>query len=145
MLYSKTCEHAIRALAYLAARPTGELCGLSEIVESEDLPRPFTAKILGDLVQTGLLTSTRGRRGGYAIVRDPREVSLLEIVNIIDGRDRIEQCAAGLDLCHDDAPCPLHDEFKPIREAIRAYLEETTLAALADALRQKRALAREEA
>jgi Rrf2 family protein len=140
MLYSKTCEHAIRALTYLATRPVGELCLVDEIAESENVPRPFTAKILGDLVKAGILTSTRGRLGGYAMARDPESVSLLEIMSIVDGPDRIERCAVGLDPCDDHVPCALHDEFRPLREAIRAYLETTTLAVMAEALQRKRAL-----
>lgn len=144
MLYSKTCEHAIRALAYLAARPVGELCLVGEIADAEDMPRPFTSKILRDLVRAGVLTSSRGPGGGYAMARDPGEISLLEILQIIDGADHIDRCAVGLDLCNEFAPCPLHDEFKPLRDAIRAYLEGTTLAAMSGALKRKRALLAEE-
>ncbi len=144
MLYSKTCERAIRALAYLAARPHGELSLVDEIAEAEDMPRPFTSKILRDLVRAGILTSSRGRGGGYAMARDPAEVSLLEIMQIIDGADHIDRCAVGLDLCNEYAPCPLHDKFQPIRKTIRAYLEGMTLAEMAGGLKRKRAILKEE-
>jgi Rrf2 family protein len=144
MLYSKTCEHAIRALAYLASRPSGDLCLVDEIAEAEDMPRPFTSKILRDLVRAGLLTSSRGPGGGYALAREPSDVSLLEIQQIIDGIGNLDRCAVGLAACNDYAPCPLHDEFKPLRESIRAYLEDTTLADMAGALIRKRALLAEE-
>ena len=76
MLYSKTCEHAIRALAYLAARPVGDLCLVDEIAEAEDMPRPFTSKILRDLVRAGLLTSSRGPGGAQYLKKlDPGERS----------------------------------------------------------------------
>lgn len=143
MLYSKTCEHAIRALAYLAARSLGELCLVDEIADAENMPRPFTSKILRDLVRAGFLTSSRGPGGGYAMARDPGEVSLLEIMEIIDGADHVDRCAVGLDLCNEYAPCPLHDKFQPLRTAIRAYLEGTTLAEMAGGLKRKRALLEE--
>ena len=145
MLYSKTCEHAIRALAYLAARPVGKLCLVDEIAEAEDIPRPFTSKILRDLVRAGVLTSSRGRGGGYALAQDPGEVSLFEIMKIIDGADHVDRCVVGLDLCDENAPCPLHDKFQPLREEIRAYLEGTTLAEMAGGLKRKRALLDERA
>jgi len=144
MLYSKTCEHAIRALAYLASRPSGDLCLVDEIAEAEDMPRPFTSKILRDLVRAGLLTSSRGPGGGYALAREPADVSLLEIQQIIDGIGNLDRCAVGLAACNDYAPCPLHDEFKPLRQSIRSYLEETTLAEMAGALKRKRALLAED-
>jgi Rrf2 family protein len=143
MLYSKTCEHAIRALAYLAARPLGELCLVDEIADAENMPRPFTSKILRDLVRAGFLTSSRGPGGGYAMARDPGEVSLLEIMQVIDGADHVDRCAVGLDLCNEYAPCPLHDKFQPLRTSIRAYLEGTTLAEMAGGLKRKRALLEE--
>ena len=144
MLYSKTCEHAIRALAYLASRPSGDICLVDEIAEAEDMPRPFTSKILRDLVRAGLLTSSRGPGGGYALAREPADVSLLEIQQIIDGIGNLDRCAVGLAACNDYAPCPLHDEFKPLRQSIRSYLEETTLAEMAGALKRKRALLAED-
>jgi len=144
MLYSKTCEHAIRALSYLASRASTDLCLVDEIAEAEDLPRPFTSKILRDLVRAGLLTSSRGPGGGYALARDPEDVSLLEIQQIVDSTDTLSRCAVGLEQCNDQAPCPLHDEFKPLRQSIRVYLEETTLAQMAGALRRKRAILAEE-
>ncbi len=144
MLYSKTCEHAIRALAYLASRPAGDLCLVDEIAEAEDLPRPFTSKILRDLVRAGLLTSSRGPGGGYALARDPEDVSLLEIQQIIDGAGNLDRCVVGLAACNEFAPCPLHDEFKPLREKIRTYLSGTTLEQMSKALKRKRALVEEE-
>ncbi len=144
MLYSKTCEHAIRALAYLASRPAGDLCLVGEIAEAEDLPRPFTSKILRDLVRAGLLTSSRGPGGGYALARDPEDVSLLEIQQIIDGAGILDRCVVGLAACNEFAPCPLHDEFKPLREKIRTYLSGTTLEQMSKALKRKRALVEEE-
>ena len=108
------------------------------------MPRPFTSKILRDLVRAGLLTSARGPGGGYALARDPVDVSLLEIQQIIDGVGNLDRCAVGLSLCNDFSPCPLHDEFKHLRSAIRTYLEETTLAEMAGALKRKRALLAEE-
>lgn len=144
MLYSKTCEHAIRALAYLASRPADDLCLVDEIAEAEDLPRPFTSKILRDLVRAGLLTSSRGPGGGYALARDPEDVSLLEIQQIIDGAGNLDRCVVGLAACNEFAPCPLHDEFKPLREKIRTYLSGTTLEQMSKALKRKRALVEEE-
>jgi len=144
MLYSKTCEHAIRALAYLASRRAGNLCLVDEIAEAEDMPRPFTSKILRDLVRAGLLTSSRGPGGGYALARDPEDVSLLEIQQIIDGAGNLDRCVVGLAACNEFAPCPLHDEFKPLREKIRTYLSGTTLEQMSKALKRKRALVEEE-
>ncbi len=140
ILYSNTCEYAIRALTYLAQQPTGELTMLSEITAAQELPRAFLGKILKDLVRTGMLRSARGPTGGYSLARDPAEISLLEIKEAIDGSGDLERCAVGLSPCSDDAPCPLHDAYKPLRTAIRTYLQDTTLAGLAAGLSEKQVL-----
>ncbi len=142
MLYSKTCEYAIRALSYLALQPPGELRLLGDIAEAEDMPPSFASKILGDLVKAGVLRSARGPYGGYGLAVDPAVLTLLRIREIFDGTDDLDRCAAGLARCSDTAPCPLHDEFKPIRDSIRRYLRQTTLADMAGAVERKRALLR---
>lgn len=140
MLYSSGCEYAIRAMTHLASRPPGRLIPLAEISEAQDLPPAFLAKLLRDLARAGLVRSARGPTGGYALAYPPEEVSLLEIREAIEGTVDLERCAVGLDPCSDTTPCPLHDTFKPLRQAIRRYLEETTLDDLARGLARKRAL-----
>ena len=140
MLYSSACEYAIRALTHLSRRPPGDRARLDEIAEEGDLPAPYLGKILKELVAEGLLTSARGPGGGYALAYPPAEITLMDVKDTIDGTRDLERCAVGLDPCSDETPCPLHDTFKPIREAIRAYLEETTLEDLARGLWEKEAL-----
>ncbi len=137
MLYSKTCEHAIRALAYVAGRPTGTLCLVADIAESEDMPRAFTSKILRDLVRAGMLTSARGPGGGYALARDPVDIRLIDIKRIIDGSDHLDRCAVGLEMCSDYAPCPLHDEWEQIRVQLRTHLSEMNLSTMGGNVRRK--------
>lgn len=140
MLYSNTCEYAIRALTHLAQETPGEFCQLSEIAEAQGIPQPFLGKILQDLVRIGFLRSARGPGGGYQLAYPPGEISLLEVRTAIDGGDDLDRCAVGLNPCSDDTPCPLHETFKPLREAIRRFLEETTLRDLALGIWEKRAL-----
>jgi Rrf2 family iron-sulfur cluster assembly transcriptional regulator len=104
------------------------------------MPRPFASKILLDLVKAGLLKSTRGPGGGYGLAKPAAEISLLEIREVFDGIADLEACAVGLDRCSDEAPCPLHEFFMPIRRSIRQYLEQTTLEDMAAATERKRAL-----
>jgi Rrf2 family iron-sulfur cluster assembly transcriptional regulator len=113
---------------------------LSEIAAAQNLPRAFLGKILKDLVHTGMLRSARGPAGGYSLAREPKEISLLEIKEAVEGRGDLERCAVGLSPCSDDSPCPLHDTYKPLRTAITAYLKDTTLAGLAAGLSKKQTL-----
>jgi Rrf2 family transcriptional regulator, iron-sulfur cluster assembly transcription factor len=138
MLYSSACEYAIRALTHLADHPERRV-KLREVSEVEGIPAPFLANIFHRLVGAGILTSARGPTGGYALVSSAADLTLLQIKAAVDGLADLEACAVGLERCSDEMPCPLHDQWKPIRARIRAFLEGTTLQTMADARARKEA------
>ena len=137
MMYSMTCAYAIRAMCRLTViRPDGYV-RVQEICEGSDLPAYFVAKIFRDLVRAGLLTSAKGRGGGYALSRRPHEIRLYDIVEAVDGVQQFTRCVVGLAKCDDSQPCPQHDEFKPVRKQILTYLTATTLDQMSEALAKK--------
>jgi Rrf2 family transcriptional regulator, iron-sulfur cluster assembly transcription factor len=138
MIYSAACNYGIRAAAHLASRHGGDaLIKLRDIAVAEGIPAPFLSQILQRLVAAGLLRSTRGPSGGYALSRAPSSISLHDIKEAVDGVEALEECAVGLGPCSDGRPCPLHYSWKPIRNQIRAYLRETNLEQMAKALAVK--------
>jgi len=139
MIYSNACEYAIRALTVIAENPRDGWVRRATIAELGDLPAPFLGKILHDLVGAGLLDSVRGRGGGYRLARPAGRIRLMDIREAIDGSADLEACAVGLDPCSDETPCPLHDDFRRVRETIRAYLITTTLDEIATGRRRKAA------
>ncbi len=137
MIYSNACAYAIRALCRLALlRPDGYVL-LDELCEGTDLPRHFVAKIFQDLVRRGLLTSAKGRGGGFALARKPSQISLYDIVEMIDGVEQLDHCVVGMEPCNDHQPCPQHDQWKPIRQQLKRYLQDTTLLAMSRTLSKK--------
>lgn len=137
MMYSTTCAYAIRAMCRLAIiRPHGYV-SLHEVCEGSDLPAYFVAKIFSELVRAGLLTSAKGRGGGFALTRKPGEIVISDIVEAIDGVSQYTQCVIGLTKCDDSQPCPQHETFKPVRTQILAYLRSTTLDQMSEALSKK--------
>lgn len=132
MAFSIGCEYAIRAMTYLAEHHApGDYCLLRTITNDHKLPQHFVGKIFQALVRAGLLYSAKGRGGGFALRRPPAEICLHEIVLAIDGAERMDRCVLGLDRCDDENPCPLHEQWKPLRGQIDAMLRHTTLAQLA--------------
>jgi len=140
MLYSNPCEYAIRALTELSLREDEGWVAVAAIAEATGLPAPYLGKILKDLVAADLLRSVRGPGGGYRLARDSGDISLLDVKLAIDGTRDLERCAVGLDPCSDETPCPLHADFKDLRERIRTYLASTSLAQLARGVQEKGAL-----
>jgi Rrf2 family protein len=138
VFWSSGCQYAIRACTHLAGQPDA-LVALKDLTREEAIPAPFVGKILQSLVRAGILRSVKGPRGGYGLARRPGDISLFTVMAAVDGARHLEACALGLDRCSDEVTCPLHDAFKPLRQAIRRYLESTTLADAAVALTRKRA------
>jgi Rrf2 family protein len=105
MLYSSSCAYAVRALSRLASTGGETLVKLHELARDEEIPYPFLAKIFNDLISAGLVRAVRGPRGGYALTREPRAISLYDIRAAIDGIDDLERCVLGL------AECPGEQAF----------------------------------
>jgi len=142
MIYSAGCEYAIRALTRLAQQaPTGAFCLLRDIIDDDNLPEHFVGKLLQQLVHADLLVSAKGRGGGFALRLLPAEIKLRQIVDAIDGRERIKRCILGLSACDDSQPCPQHDTWSGIRRQIDEVLDKTTLADLAEAMVKKQSKA----
>ena len=137
MIFSNTTEYAIRGLAELAGRSNGSTMLLDQLVAGTTLPRDFMAKIFQRLVKAKLLTSAKGRGGGFALARPAHQITLMDIVEAIEGPKPLDGCVVGLERCNDDMPCPQHDLYKPIRQRLKDYMNTTTLADLASSLKSK--------
>jgi len=137
MIYSMSCAYAIRAMSRLALIKPDGYVRVQEICQGTDLPAYFLSKIFRDLVHAGLLTSAKGRGGGFALARKPKAIRLAEIVEAVDGMEQYSRCIVGLAKCDSHQPCPQHDKFLPIRARIREYLDTTTLDQMSEALEKK--------
>jgi Rrf2 family protein len=134
VIYSRSTQYAIRAMAFLAGRAPGELVRARDIARATGVPLPFLLKITQALGKRGLLRSVRGPGGGIRLARAPRAIALEDIVVAVEGQDATEGCALGLPHCNEIDPCPVHDAWKTLRAEIRRVLHERTLEELARAL-----------
>ena len=138
MIYSRSAEYAIRAFVQLADVPAGKYAMVKQIAEQADIPSHFLAKILQQLARKGFLRSSKGPTGGFSLRMPAAEISMLQIVDAVDGLADFQRCPAGMAECNDQQPCGMHDSWKALRSRILEYLERTTIADLAKALEQKR-------
>jgi Rrf2 family transcriptional regulator, iron-sulfur cluster assembly transcription factor len=140
MIYSRSAEYAIRAFVFLAEVPPGKFAMVRQIAEESDIPAHFLAKILQQLARQGFLRSSKGPTGGFALRYPSSEITLLQIVESIDGLGDYQRCIGGMMECNDQMRCGMHDSWKALRSRIIEYLEGTSVEALAKALDQKRRL-----
>ena len=132
-MLSKTTEYALRSIVYIAmADAEGKRVGIKEIANELELPTHFTGKILQDIVRKGVIASIKGPHGGFFLHRPASEISLLEVISIIDGLEAFRKCGMGMKQCSDMHPCPLHDEIKVYRNHLLQVFREKTIQSLVD-------------
>lgn len=135
-MFSKTCEYALRALIYIYNQNQECTCniGIDEVSEAIKSPRHFTAKILQTLSRQHIISSMKGPTGGFFLTEKQAQTNILELVKAIDGPKIYAGCLLGLESCNERHPCPMHEQFKPIREKILILLENNTVASIAKRL-----------
>jgi len=131
-MLTRSAEYAVRALSLLALRKGDGALHSAEIAAELGLPPQFLTKILRRLTATGLVTSQRGRSGGFRLNRAADEISLLVVVQPFqDGLSRVE-CLLGQADCSDREACPIHEPWAGIQRSFHDLLAGTTLADVAD-------------
>lgn len=105
---------------------------INEIAQSERIPKRFLESILLELKNNGYLGSKLGKNGGYFLIKDPKDVNLLEIVRLFEGSIAMLKCTSekyyeSCEHCNDEANCKIRGTFKDIREYTYNRLAETTL------------------
>src|SRR5450755_1411704 len=128
MIYSRSAEYAIRAFVHLAQVQEGKYAMVKNVAEQEDIPVHYLAKILQQLAGKGLLRSSKGPTGGFALRVPAEAVRLWDVVEALDGTSRYAACASGLSECSDAMPCSMHDGWVALRTSIIDYLERNTIA-----------------
>lgn len=92
MRLSRKSDYALRAVRHISGLPKGQLGSINSIAESETVPREFLAKILKDLTRGAILVSYQGVKGGYALAREAKEISFLDVIEAIDGPIHLNLC-----------------------------------------------------
>lgn len=125
---TKQTDYGIVLLTHLAAHPERQFNAPDLSMETR-LPLPMVSKILKLLAREGLLSSHRGVKGGYGLARLPEEISMAEVIRILEGPIAITECVddGGGDCAH-EAICPVRGHWQKINEVLRSALEGLSLA-----------------
>jgi Rrf2 family transcriptional regulator, iron-sulfur cluster assembly transcription factor len=115
MIYSRSAEYAIHALTELAHLPPGEFALVKTLAAETEIPSHFLAKLLQDMARIGLLKSTKGPHGGFRLNVPPEELSMLRVVEVIDGPGRFDRCLGGNAECNEKVACGMHDGWMALR------------------------------
>jgi len=131
-LITRATEYAIRALLYLAKQPKGEIVLKKDICEMQDITPAFLTKILQPLIKLGIVGSQRGVGGGFYLIKDPTEVTLLDVVMAEEGPLYINQCLTRDGACSRDIFCPVHGAWREVRTEFLKILERYSFSQLVE-------------
>lgn len=127
MQITRQADYAVRAVMHLARN--GETrTATSVIAEEQKIPPSFLAKIISQLSIAGLLHTSRGARGGVTLAREPREITLLEVIEAIDGPIQLNECVGETGICAFDDNCPLRPVWCDAQEQLVGRLKDTNFA-----------------
>lgn len=126
-------DYGIRAMLALARTPEGQRVSVSSIAAGHRIPVRFLPSAMADLVAAGLVEGTTGRTGGYQLARPPSTITLLDVIEAVEGDPRRTTCVLRGSSCLASGACDVHAVFAAAQEALLEQLAATTLAEIAAA------------
>jgi len=123
-------EYAIRCVLYLSQNYHESVVSRREIAETMEIPVQFLGKIAQQLAHANIMEITQGAKGGYRLLRDPQSISLLEVVEAVDGPIFLNQCVLRPDSCHRSPLCAVHTVWEEARNQLRNVLGNANFAQL---------------
>ena len=129
MFITREADYAIRCVLFLS-QEAGRVVNATEIAESMTIPKSFLEKILQRLTRGGIVHSTQGITGGFELVKEPVKVSILEVIEAIQGPTAVNICAVDERNCDLSSSCPVHPVWVELREDIENRLKKESFARL---------------
>jgi len=132
-MLSKSTEYAIRALVFVQLRNWEQKRpGVTEIAQEIEAPEAYTAKILQTLTKNKLVDSMKGRGGGFFFSDNQSNLTLYDVIHVVEGDDCFHKCAFGLKQCNNENPCPLHEKYKGVRDGFFEIVKTETIKSLSE-------------
>ena len=140
-MFGKTTEYAIRALVYIFIQnQEGKRPGFKEISKKIDSPEQFTAKVLQNLARAQLISSMKGRGGGFFFEQSASPLTIYDVIRVMEGEKFFSKCGFGLKRCDGENPCPLHDDYSLVREDFSRLVRKATIQSLAQKINEQKAV-----
>ena len=137
MKLSTRARYGTRALLELALHWGEGPVLLKDIAQRQQIPLPYLQQLIGPLVKTGIIKTTRGIRGGISLLKPPNEVRLSEVVQLLEGSIAPVKCVDSPETCPLSGHCVTRDIWEEVKKAIGTVLESVTLQELVERQRQK--------
>ncbi|MCL4473948.1 MAG: Rrf2 family transcriptional regulator [Actinobacteria bacterium] len=128
MQLTRQTDYAMRAVLYLATSP---LASIKQIAEAQSIPQEYLAKILQKLAKEGIVTTHRGVGGGVSLARAPEKISMLDVIEAIEGKVSLNRCFVHPRECPREKFCAMHDELDRIGSSLASMFAKVNFARMA--------------
>ena len=126
MRITRAGEYAVRCVLYMSDREKNQIISRKEISKDMDIPDQFLGKIAQQLSRSGFIEIVQGARGGYRLLKKPKEITLLDVVESVSGEIFLNDCIMNPDSCTRSSACAVHRVWEEAREQLRATLRNAT-------------------
>lgn len=117
-MFSNSTKYAIRAVVYMLREGNEYKHTVAKMAHSLDIPRPFLSKIMQQLSTHDIISSSKGRNGGFYLSQNDKKRPLVDLIDCMEGKNVFQNCILGLTKCSDDNPCILHHKYGAFRDSI---------------------------
>ena len=131
MQVTREGDYGIRSVLYLARQPFKKVSFVNEISEEYKIPRSFLAKILQKLVKAKIVRSYRGVKGGFSLARQAKEISVLDVLEAIEGKTAMNVCLMDKKKCDFSKQCPVHPVWMTVQSKVTETLKKANFDELA--------------
>lgn len=139
-MFSNSAKYALKGVLHLAIHSSEDhKLMVKDIYKNINVPKTYLAKLLQDLARHGIVSSTRGPKGGFYMSKKNMKQPIAKVIEVIDGKKRLVSCLLSLEDCNSEKPCPLHHLFVPARSRLVEALEQKTIQELSLDLKDKKA------
>jgi len=138
MMLSRASKYAILSTLFLAEHSSEDKkISVKVIAESIDVPSPFLAKLFQQLVRGKIISSTKGPNGGFYLTKQNSKKNVCDIIENIDGLNKLNDCFLGLNECDSKNPCPVHFIVEPFKNNILGKFRDKTIMEFAQEIADK--------
>ncbi len=130
MKITRQADYAIRVVLFLSEREPGEVVSVDDIARERLVPKSFASKIVQKLTKAGITRSFRGVKGGFSLAKPPGEITVLEVLETIDGPVAVNRCVVDDGACILSNECAVHPIWQRIQGEIRDKLSGITFRSL---------------
>ena len=130
MEITRQADYAVRAMIHVANLPADSRVSTATISEAQHIPLPFLTKVIAHLVRAGLVTTNRGMGGGVSIARAPEEITLLDVLEAVEGPISLNRCLLRGVTCEIQPDCAVYDVWAEVQAQLVENLRSVRLDAL---------------